>query len=361
MIEVPKRPSLIERTVEVLRRHLHASEWADGLPAERVLSEQLQVSRPTLRLALQILQREGLVLLSRHPRKWIPTRTHEAGASAKSQLVQFVSCVAFNDLSPSQMIQLYQLRRHIQDAGFRLEVTADARLNGRMPGELLERMVKRTKACCWVLHQTTPFLQRWFSDRKLPSIVKGSCYEGITLPSFDFDYHAIVHHAVGHLLRLGHRRIALLVPRHHGAGEVLREQSFLRAFAELHCSDAYPTVLRHNATAGHIHSVLRHALGPRNRPTALIASESMHALNALTLVLNQGLRVPGDLSLISCDDEGFLAHVSPSLTRYRIDWSGYARRLLRMIIKLAETGDLPRRAVRVIPTFDPGASVAPVS
>src|SRR6185295_16411059 len=61
---------LAERLREALRTEILAGRWIDRLPGERELSRELQVSRPTLRLALWALEREGLL----HIRKGQPCR-----------------------------------------------------------------------------------------------------------------------------------------------------------------------------------------------------------------------------------------------------------------------------------------------
>src|ERR1051325_537675 len=127
MIEVPKRSALIDQAAEALRRNLHLAEWAQGLPPERVLSDHLQVSRPTLRLALKTLEREGLVRLSKSPRCWIRVQSAPSGRTDKRRLVQFITCDEFEDLSPSHLVHLYQLRRHLHDAEIGLEVVGDPR------------------------------------------------------------------------------------------------------------------------------------------------------------------------------------------------------------------------------------------
>src|ERR1051325_840679 len=52
---------LAERLREALRTEILAGRWSDQLPGERELSRELQISRPTLRLALWALEREGLL------------------------------------------------------------------------------------------------------------------------------------------------------------------------------------------------------------------------------------------------------------------------------------------------------------
>lgn len=59
MVSVPRRISRAAQVLEILRHGLRMHEWSERLPPEKVLSAQLQVSRSTLRAALEMLRREG--------------------------------------------------------------------------------------------------------------------------------------------------------------------------------------------------------------------------------------------------------------------------------------------------------------
>jgi DNA-binding FadR family transcriptional regulator len=73
------RPNLIEAVAEHLRRHL-TREGAHGmLPGERHIASAMDVSRPIVREALSILEKEGLIL-RRHGRSTRLTAKADAAA-----------------------------------------------------------------------------------------------------------------------------------------------------------------------------------------------------------------------------------------------------------------------------------------
>lgn len=55
------RADRARRTADVLRQQIHAGVYADGLPAEKALAAEFQVSRNTVREALGVLKNEGLI------------------------------------------------------------------------------------------------------------------------------------------------------------------------------------------------------------------------------------------------------------------------------------------------------------
>jgi DNA-binding LacI/PurR family transcriptional regulator len=83
------------------------------------------------------------------------------------------------------------------------------------------------------------------------------------------------------------------------------------------------------------------------------------ALSVLMHLMNSGMRVPKQVSVISGMDAPFLRCSVPCLARYAYDWADYARRAARMVTQLIETGHLPARAVRLVPKFKEGKTLAP--
>ena len=69
--EMPHRQNLVESAVQVLISRLDSGRWVGFLPGERALCEELQISRPTLRKALEVLEREGRVEVTQGRRRCI--------------------------------------------------------------------------------------------------------------------------------------------------------------------------------------------------------------------------------------------------------------------------------------------------
>ena len=68
---LPQRVSLVTQTAQSLRESMLAGHWHGHLPGERELCARLQVSRHTLRAALQMLQREGSLEVADRQRRRI--------------------------------------------------------------------------------------------------------------------------------------------------------------------------------------------------------------------------------------------------------------------------------------------------
>src|SRR5437879_1447047 len=66
--DLPKRHSLAAQSAHAIRQGIAGGIWQESLPSERRICELFQVSRPTVRTALQSLAREGLIEI-RHGRR----------------------------------------------------------------------------------------------------------------------------------------------------------------------------------------------------------------------------------------------------------------------------------------------------
>ncbi|MDT8915533.1 LacI family DNA-binding transcriptional regulator [Amycolatopsis sp. PS_44_ISF1] len=117
--------------------------------------------------------------------------------------------------------------------------------------------------------------------------------------------------AVGHLAGLGHRRIAHL-DGGPAAGAAARRRGFVAA---MRAHGLEPIVVRseHTDTAGE--KAVRELLTEHARPglpTALVAGNDFNAVGAISALEENGLRVPGDVSVVGYDNTSLagLRHIS---------------------------------------------------
>jgi DNA-binding LacI/PurR family transcriptional regulator len=121
--------------------------------------------------------------------------------------------------------------------------------------------------------------------------------------------------AVGHLLARGHRRFALLTTAGVHPDRLAGYRDGLEA-----AGIEWAAVARRDVPANLPERGLegaRLALAAEPRPTALIAATDQLALGALQAASEAGLQVPGDVSVIGCDDVPAAAWSRPALTTVR--------------------------------------------
>lgn len=354
MHAVPPRPSLITHSADFLREALHAGEWTEVLPSERALCLRLQISRPTLRAVLAQLEGEGVISAVENKRRRILSRSPARQTSTQSRMIALLSPVPQQAMPPFVLFWVDALRELLMDAGYQLEVHEHAHCFTAKPAGALKKLTQRVPASAWVLFRSTAMMQHWFATQRLPAIIAGSCVEGVELPSVDIDYRATCRHAAGMLRQKGHQRIALLLPGASHGGDGESEHGFREAMST---GEATPIVLQHHEAAEEVVQQLDAILRRKPAPTAFLVARSSHTLTVVTHLLRSGHRLPRDFAVVSRDDDAFLDHVVPRITRYSADAAKFAKRLSKLVLELAQTGRTSTTPVRLMPDLRRGETI----
>lgn len=352
---LPQRSLLSDQTAAVIEAGLREGRWRAKLPGQHELCRQLLVSRKTLRTALQALHRRGLVTLRQgHPTR-LRARAHRAAPGPALTRVVLLLPEPLWRLRPSVGRWVSELRPRLLQAGLELVLVEGGRAYSGRPARALEHLAATHPRSAWVVFTGTLALQRWLHERRLPSILVGSVFPGIELPSIEYDHAAIARHAAARLAAAGHLRTAVLLRRTGSAADATTCSAFA---AGLGPGAAPPVVLEHDGGMTGIARQIRLLANLRPRPTALFVTKTLAVPAAYTLLAAAGVAVPRDLSVVCREDDPFLDYLSPSVARYGTDPALIARRLTQVLVRLAATGQLKPTHELLMPRFIPGASIA---
>ena len=142
--------------------------------------------------------------------------------------------------------------------------------------------------------------------------------------------------AVQHLLRLGHTRVGMVAGRSHSQAGAARLHGYRAALEE--AAIAFdPAIVRSTDFdyADGLKATLR-ILDADPRPTAIFAASDAQALGVLEAARRRGMRVPGELSVMSFDDTLVAAMASPPLSAVRQPFPELGREAMRILMELAE-------------------------
>lgn len=359
MRRLPSRLTLVDQVADILRSDISAGHWVERLPGEHQLSDLLQVSRSTLRKALSQLEADGTLRVSRGQSRVIVGRPGTSQTTAPNG-VALVCSLPLHEQSARSIIIVDELRRLLAKAGLTLDVHVLPQFAKRTGNSRLRRLVRSTPAACWILWSCSADVQRWFARHAKPVLVQGSCHQGIQLPFFGLDLAAVCRHATVFLHRLGHRRIALLLPESRFAGTLEIENSFCETWSRLGMPSGHLMVHHIGDDPAAVETRLASLLRAVPKPTAFLVMMHGHALTTHCFLLRRGYTLPRDVSLIAILDDLYLRYATPTLTRYAFSHASFARRLSRLVIKLTRTGAIPASTTQ-IPDFLEGATVGPPS
>ncbi|MBL9215691.1 MAG: GntR family transcriptional regulator [Opitutaceae bacterium] len=359
MSGIPQRQYLSTQAAAYLREGILQRTWREHLPSERRLCELLRVSRPTVRAALHLIAKEGLIEVSQGRRNRIITAGARRQPAAPRRLVVIITHLPLTGLRTDTYHSVSELRAHLATHGFATEYLVCQGRSVTEQRRQLSTFLRQNPVFCCVLLSLRRELQQWFATQSIPALVLGSCPPEIPLPSLDTDYRAAGRHAAGILLGKGHRRLAAITTDVNAGGDLTSEEGFVAGVTEgPHAREARVTVLRHGGPTARLYKQLDQLFVPADAPTAVFVVREDLAFIVLNYLLQRGLSVPDKVSFISRDPNPVFAQLLPPLAHYTFEAGAYNHRLSRLMLQLVTHGSLPPEPNLIFPDFYPGGSVA---
>ncbi|AHF91165.1 transcriptional regulator [Opitutaceae bacterium TAV5] len=365
------RSPLAAVVADRIAAELRQGRWTGHLPGERQLAGLFQVSRPTLRAALAALESQGLLRTAHGCRREIVARTGSPAAAALpaggARTVVMISPYLPENIDPQIVLQLESLRELLARRGMTLSIEVRPSCYTGDAAHALERLVAETGADVWLLWHSTKTMQEWFLAKNLPHIVFGTAFHDGASLSVDLDNFATARHAAHTMRRLGHRRIALLMPRLGLAGDNMTEAGFRDGVATAPAGEGEGSagagqpiaadIIRHDGTPEGIRRALDHLLALDPRPTGIFSCRGLHTVAVMTYLHSRRLRIPEEISVISRDDDPALDFVNPVPARYHRSPAKFARAVFRLIPGCLARRNFRRKTVRIFPEFRPHGSL----
>ncbi len=311
------------------------------LPAERELAAQFNVSRPTLRRALQALSDAGML----QSRPGVGNRlieTEEAPTTpriialalpdiANRFYVEVTEVIEYTTLQRGYQLLLscYRYRDNLREA--QLTQFATQGLSGVILGHDSSR-------------ELPPALEA-LRRESIPAVLLFNVPMESPFDSVVIDQQAGVDQVLRYLFSLGHHRIAFCRPL-ESTRSTLREDCFLKGMRD--AGHAVPDEYRiplEDLEAGP--ETLRRLLARKHKPTAIFAGNDRIALIVMKRLNELGVRVPEDISLVGFDNLNYTEHLQVPLTTVDQPKDLLGRRASELLFERMEQGAAlpPRREV----------------
>lgn len=328
-------------TEEILNKNEQASF---PIASEHQLCRQFNVSRVTVRLALSDLENRGLIY-----------RKHGKGTFAYGSGTRVHRYLGILMKSP-QSAKHRPVAEMIRGAQMAMASLRSALLLiSNPPSEWRAEKASSLGGVIVVQQDVTAEDLDILKTRNLPYLTFTE--SSLPGPSIDMGQRKAARYMTEQLLRLGHRRIALLsgfdaaldATKRIGIHEALRE-------AGIDPSEVCEFSAHDHETE--IFSVAQKVLELRPRPTAVIAfDDSIGAVMNYHARRQAGIKVPDELSIVSFHDWPYLNFTEVPLTTVQFEFFAAGQRAAEALSHAALTGQ-PVTDLTFEPTYHAGSSMA---
>ena len=191
----------------------------------------------------------------------------------------------------------------------------------------------------------------------LPFVVRGSSPKAGVI-AVGMDNVAVGYQALKYLHGLGHRRILFYNIGLDLMSGQRRFEGFCQARDEfgLGAGAEYCDGAHHENGA---YEALRTRLQSPDFPTAIFAEDEMGAFGALRALSDAGLRVPEDVSVMTCLNARFMRQAAPNLTVLNVRQSEVAAQAGHLLAKMLHGEAVEKRQILLPPLLEERGSTAP--
>jgi DNA-binding LacI/PurR family transcriptional regulator len=324
----------------------NVEEEAFPISSEHQLCRQYNLSRVTVRLALGDLENRGLIY-----------RRHGLGtfAHGRSTRIHRYLGVLIKTGIAAEHRPIVEMLRGAQEvmAGLRSGTV----LISNSPAIWRAEEASSLGGVIVVPQDVTEKDLEVLKDRNLPYLIFGESH--LPGPRLMLGQRAAACRMTERLLDHGHRHIALLTgfdpcldaPKRMGVHDALRAAGL---------DPAQAPEFSACGQEGAIFQAARELLQLQPRPTAVVAfDDSLGSILSFQARRNQGIQVPGELSIASFHDWPYLNFIEPALTTARFEFFAAGQRAAQALSHAALIGE-PVCDINFEPIFRPGQTVGPV-
>lgn len=320
-----------EQLIELLKTRISNGYYQIGqqLPSESELVKELECSRHTVLKGLAGLAAEGWI--ERHQGKgtFVASRFTQTTSSSRN-VIAFVNSDQDQFLFQQVARGINKFSGAVWKEVLLLNPEHDAAKEQQLVMELGQRGIGG--AVIWPLfsHENSLKYETLYKHG-FPMVFVDRGLEGTSIPVVCTDHEYGAYEMVKYLISLGHKRIAHVtfeIATHEGYNAVtLREAGYRRALGEAGIAVREDYICRVNPEIrqlAHIHSVLEmiayeqvHKLiNMHEPPTAIFLLNDQFAPSVFKVLTNEGLNIPGDISIAGFDNDPYAWEMARPITTY---------------------------------------------
>lgn len=348
-----KTLSITAQVASYLREELLTGRRQGRMPGRDQLAIELGASPRTVQGALEMLEKEGLLMRQGAGRQ----RLIRVGGEPRPAVLRV--CILPYDKNSLKLDYIIDLRHQLEEAGHHAKFSEKSLQDLRMNAERVASYVAQNPADAWVVVSGSQEVLHWFASQPVPAFALFGRLMQSNLPGAGPRKSIAVAEAVRRLVELGHRRIVMLSReerRKPNPGFV--EMVFLKELEASGITTSGYNLPDWGNSMDELHAGLDNLLRV-SPPTALLCSYPALYLAAEKHLAQRGIVAPRDVSMICLDPDPVFAWCQPSVSH--IDWNStpVVRRVLRWVSNVAR-GKVDKRNNPTPAKFIEGGSIGAV-
>jgi LacI family transcriptional regulator len=198
-----------------------------------------------------------------------------------------------------------------------------------------------------------------FSELSIPCVFIDAYYDYLPFSFFDMNNSDSVASIAQSLFRAGHRRIGIVQGSSLSPNFVLRESAFRESLDRLGLAVERRILVGSRFDEARVDMRGALAGGEGELPTAFFCVNDVIALGVMRALVEEGVAVPGRVSVVGFDDLEASAMASPPLATVSVPKRRIAKRALRSLVEAIERGERPSEKTLVSGELILRESVAP--
>ena len=352
-MSLPSFPTITEQVSTYLREELLRGRWSGEMPGQKQLAKLLGVSAQTVELALGLLEKDG-ILVGRGTGRRRKIVLPEGGLEVPALRVAIL-CYEQSDQSQDY---LTNCKNKLETAGHTVFYAPSHLTEIKMDVRRLARMVKKTEADAWVVLGGTREVLQWFMQQKTPAFADSGRRRRLKIAGIGPDHVPALTEATRRLIDLGHQRIVLLDSLYKVSEPGTIGAAFLDALSAGGITTGVYNMPGWEGGLEGLYAYLDSSF-QRTPPTAIIAGSGANYFATQSFLVNRGIRVPQDLSLICVDNDPYFSQCQPSVSHIRWSSQPIVNRIVSWVRNISE-GKEDTRKTMIKAEFVEGGTIGPV-
>ena len=358
-----RRITVIDQAEQDIESRVRAGEWPRRLPGFKALADLVGVSVPTIGLAVSRLAARG-ILVSQGPRRPFVVAPNLAKSPAakpklQSRYLTIVSRRPIAEMDNWTRNLVLELMRSLTREGWRCDLEEVDYASGRNISRSLDGLRHRHPASHLLFFGGTPAISDWaVAQPGLSTAFLGGKSNHVEVRTMGISITTIYNYVLELLAKQGHRRtmvalwdmhpaVAAVVARLHATHCNLSPEALPGSGLFFNSSEKRPAARKEQFL-----KAFRKA-----KPTAIVVDGLFEHILVHGTLLELGLKVPADISMVTLSSEDELHQLTPLPTHFKVERKFMLREIHAWI--RGRPTDTIAAARRAIANWVQGETIAP--